>query len=378
MANLRHLPIITLCAATALAACSPSADYDMRGGLGGEFNTAGAVQLVTVDRPQPDDRGVISYPTFQVAVARQGDTIADVADRIGLPAGELARFNGIPPEARLRRDEVVALPSRVPETNGPIVPADTSELAALAGSAIDRSGGGFASAVSTQALPQTGREPVQHRVARGETAYTIARLYNISVRSLAKWNGLGADMAVREGQFLMIPVASEEQPAAPPPERPGAGSATPEPPSSTRPLPRAQSTAQAVTPPSPQLSETRSETASGARFSMPVDGDIIRPYAKGKNEGVDIAANAGSPVRAADDGVVAAITRDTDQVPIIVIRHDDNLLTVYAGIDGLMVEKGDRVKRGQIFAKIRQGSPSFLHFEVRQGINSIDPMDYLN
>ena len=54
---------------------------------------------------------------------------------------------------------------------------------------------------------------------------------------------------------------------------------------------------------------------------MPVRGDIIREYQKGKNEGIDISANPGSTVKAAASGVVAAITEDTNGVPIIVMSN---------------------------------------------------------
>ena len=110
---------------------------------------------------------------------------------------------------------------------------------------------------------------------------------------------------------------------------------------------------------------------------MPVQGSIIRPYAKGRNDGIDISASAGTPVKAAADGTVAAITTDTAQTPIIVVRHADNLLTVYAGVDGISVKKGDRVSRGQTIAAVRAGTPSFLHFEVRRGADSTDPVAFL-
>jgi murein DD-endopeptidase MepM/ murein hydrolase activator NlpD len=61
----------------------------------------------------------------------------------------------------------------------------------------------------------------------------------------------------------------------------------------------------------------------------------------------------------------------------VVIRHADNLLTVYAGVDALKVKKGDKVQRGQAIAVIRQGNPAFLHFEVRKGVDSLDPMTFL-
>ena len=86
----------------------------------------------------------------------------------------------------------------------------------------------------------------------------------------------------------------------------------------------------------------------------------------------------GAVVVAAESGTVAAITRDTEQVPIVVIRHSGNLLTVYANITGITVKKGDKVSRGQTIAKVRDGNPSFVHFEVRKGFDSVDPLPYLN
>jgi len=118
-------------------------------------------------------------------------------------------------------------------------------------------------------------------------------------------------------------------------------------------------------------------SASASKLAMPVSGKVIRGYAKGKNEGVDIGASAGAPVVAAAAGTVAAITKNTDGVPIVVIRHEGNLLTVYGGIDALAVEKGTPVTRGQPIAKIRNAATPFLHFEVRQGFDSVDPMGYL-
>ena len=116
--------------------------------------------------------------------------------------------------------------------------------------------------------------------------------------------------------------------------------------------------------------------ASTARFAQPVSGNIIRPYGNG-NEGIDIGAPSGTPVRAAGDGEVAAITQDTDQIPILVVRHPDGLLTVYANIRNITVARGDRVTGGQTIAEVGGGSPSFLHFEVRRGFESVDPNEYL-
>ncbi|MFN4173053.1 MAG: peptidoglycan DD-metalloendopeptidase family protein [Pseudorhodobacter sp.] len=381
----------------ALAACSDRPlDWDLRGLTGGGLDTSGAAIQATQARPRPDDRGVISYPGYQVAVARRGDTPRSVAARIGLGVDELARHNAILPDDLLRDGEVLALPRRIEGgaaplgvtgggsgqiAGGTIAPAPV-EVTAIATTALDRvSGTTSAPPPAADNVRQTATQPGRHRVARGETAYSIARLYNVNVRALADWNGLGADLALREGQYLLIPTAATPPASASAAATaPGAGSPTPVPPSAATPLPAERTTpaasANSNAPASPNLGAQRTQ-ASSARFAMPVEGRIIREYAKGRNEGIDIAANAGTPVRAAGDGTVAAITRDTNQIPIMVIRHSDNLLTVYAGIDGLTVAKGATVKRGQTIAVVRQANPAFLHFEVRRGVDSVDPMTML-
>ncbi|MBL9074752.1 M23 family metallopeptidase, partial [Tabrizicola sp.] len=228
--------------------------------------------------------------------------------------------------------------------------------------------------------PSAGAEPIRHKVQRGETAFTIARAYNVSAKALADWNGLGADMAVREGQYLIIPTSSSAPPPAPVDTTPGAGSPTPTPPSASKPLPD-EKTAPAAqkpkeTPASPEMGSQRTG-ATATKMVMPVSGKIIRSYQKGKNDGIDIAAAAGTAVKAADAGTVAAVTKDTNGTPIVVIRHADNLLTVYAGVDQLKVAKGATVTRGQAIAVVRSADPAFLHFEVRRGVDSVDPMPYL-
>jgi len=376
-------PLLTAAALVALAGCQTTGlDFDLRNNAA---DTTAAAIRQSAPRPEPDDRGVISYPNYQVVVARRGDTVADVAARVGLSPEALSRHNGIAPGVALRAGEILALPARVAEpspatgspTTGPIRSPEQIDITTIAGDAIERAG------PQTTVTPRAGgpklalgEEPIQHKVERGETAYSIARLYNVSVRSLAEWNGLGPDLGVREGQYLLIPVAASAPPAATnATTAPGAGSPTPTPPSAAKPLPRDSApAAESAALASPELGEDKS---SQARMSMPVKGRIIRGYERKKNDGIDIAAGAGSAVVAADGGTVAAITRDTEQVPILVLRHADNLLTVYANIDAIKVKKGEQVKRGQQVAVVRPGDPAFLHFEVRRGFESIDPMPFL-
>ncbi|MBD3677734.1 MAG: LysM peptidoglycan-binding domain-containing M23 family metallopeptidase [Rhodobacteraceae bacterium] len=375
-------PLLAAVSVIALAGCDP----DLRS-MGNGFDTTDSLGQRVADLPEPDDRGVISYPNYQVALARRGDTVTDVANRVGLQPLEVARYNGIPTDVRLREGEVIALPSRVAEPSaetgaisvGPILPAGEgqTDITALASSAIDRAEPD--APMPEQPRIQTGMEPIRHKVASGETAYSIARLYRVSVRALADWNSLGPDLSVRVGQYLLIPVVAETAIRSSSTTTPGVGTPTPVPPSSAQPLPTPSAperTANA-TPSSPELEEDRTAVSDEARFIFPVQGRIIRPYKRRENDGIDIAADTGTQVRAAAAGTVAAITRDTDQVPILVLRHEDGLLTVYAGLKDITVAKGDTVGRGQVIAKVNDGEPSFLHFEVRQGFDSVDPMPYL-
>jgi lipoprotein NlpD len=369
----------------ALVSCAGLPDPDLRR-LGEGFNTADAASTAAA-RPTPDARGVISYPTYQVAVARSGDTPRTIAARLGLNAEQLAAYNGIAPDSGLRPNEVLALPTRVPAGGG------STDVTTIAGAALDRAGD-----VTTTALQSTGApaapvqtpspqpapaspEPIRHQVVRGETAYSIARLYGVPVNEVADWNGLGPDLAVREGQFLLVPQAG----ATRPPEtltQPGVGSPTPVPPSASSPLPEEQPepiTSEANPPPevAPDLGAEQTTPARTSQMIAPVQGPIIRDYVKGRNDGIDIGAPAGTDVRAAAAGTVAAVTTNTDGIQIVVIRHADNLLTVYTHLDQLSVAKDATVSQGQVIGKVRAGDPSFVHFEVRRGMDSNDPNDFL-
>ncbi len=378
-------------AIAALSACenNGSFDGDLRHFGKNIFDTSDAAQQATAARPVADARGIISYPGYQVAIARQGDTVESVAARVGLTPAELGNYNAIPPGTVLRQNEVLALPRRVAEASGAAalpgtLPATTTggqiDVSTIASGAIDRSATTSAAGIApapVAALPApTGTEPARHKVERGETAYSVARLYNVNVRALADWNGLGNDLNVREGQILLIPVSSGKAAATAPVTAPGEGSPTPTPPSATKPLPDespAIASEPVKTPPAPDLGVT--QTAS---YSFPVKGKIIRGYDGVKNKGIDIAVAAGTAVTASGDGTVAAITTDIKGMTVLIIRHADKLMTVYARIDGITVAKGDKVKRGQTIAKVSAADPVALHFEIRQGAgNAVDPMPFL-
>ncbi|WP_420878599.1 LysM peptidoglycan-binding domain-containing protein [Rhodobacter capsulatus] len=109
--------LLTGVALAVLAGCGKDGrfDADLRHFGKTGFDTTEAVRQATADRPAPDARGVISYPNYQVAVARQGDSVGSIASRLGLDAAELARYNALAPNTPLGKGEVLALPKRVGE-----------------------------------------------------------------------------------------------------------------------------------------------------------------------------------------------------------------------------------------------------------------------
>lgn len=387
MTKVRQLALVAGAAAV-LASCGPNGqlnlsnfDPDLRGWGGGGLETAGAAARAA-PRPTPDQRGVISYPGYQVAIARQGDTVATVAARLGLNATELARYNAIDANTVLNPGAVVALPRRVAAGASTPITSTTGQVSdPFAGQGVKQPNvpAAAAGAVTSTTLPAAS-QPKQHVVAAGETAWSISRKYGVSANDLAQWNGLSSDMTLRVGQRLLIPVAGQTRSGdANVTTIPGAGSPTPRPPSSSEPLP-AEKTKPVSTPVdkpgSPDLGKTRTAASGSGQFRMPVNGSIIRTYEKGKNDGIDISAPPGSTVSAAGSGTVAAITRDVDQVPIIVIRHDGNLMTVYAGLEDVSISKGQKVSAGTPLGKTR--SQGVVHFEVRNGFDSVNPEKYLN
>ncbi len=315
--------------------------------------------IPSIDRPAADRRGVITYESYQVIVATEGDTIASMARRVGLSASELANTNGLPETYRPRTDEVLVLPQNV---GGALVTSPSGWSADIAETAIEN-------ATPRNQTPAVGSptEPLRHRVESGETAYEIARQYNVSVTALASWNGLGPDLGIRAGQQLIIPVADTNSIAAPTP--------TPAPPA-----PRAPEVTTPAPTPAPAPAPAPVAT-SNAPFVSPVSGSIARGYqttGRNKNEGLDYATAAGATVVAADEGTVALVSDSLGGLgTIVLIRHSNDLMTVYGRVTDVTVAKGDVVSQGQNIGKVAPADTPIMHFEVRVGTESVDPTRYL-
>ena len=366
----------------ALSACENSSlsnfDFDFRGN---SFDTSDAALQATQSRPKANELGIISYPTYQIAVARRDDTIESMAERLGQNPGELARYNGLAEGERLRNGEVLALPrtgsrgGQYLESSDEIEETTLSKdinVLELADNALKVAGGSANNQLDrTSSDAKNLMDPIKHNVVRGETVFTISRLYNISVRSLADWNGLDSDYTLREGQILIIPLVDKK--ATKNTQKEIDESAVPAPPSSKKPQPRNVKTQEFS-----KSTDTKISVPENGKMAYPLEGLVIREYSKNINDGIDFTARAGTKVVAADTGLVATVTEDINQIAIVVLKHPGNILTVYANLTNIKVSTNQNVNRGDILGEIPDGDPPYLHFEIREGFESVDPLEYLN
>jgi murein DD-endopeptidase MepM/ murein hydrolase activator NlpD len=245
-----------------------------------------------------------------------------------------------------------------------------------------------------------------HVVAPGETLSKIARIHHKSVVELASANNIAPHAMLKMGDRIVIPGASRTAaapaatrsvvaaapattaaaltPRLPAPVGPKVAAATPPAAAPVFPAP----TAQVVTPAAdnPAKDQTGSaDTAGGAGFRWPVRGRVITgfgPKPTGQqNDGINLAVPEGTPIKAAEDGVVAYSGSELKGYGnLVLVRHSNGYVTAYAHASELMVKRGDTIKRGQVIGKSGQtgnvSSPQ-LHFEIRKGASPVDPMQFL-
>jgi murein DD-endopeptidase MepM/ murein hydrolase activator NlpD len=234
-----------------------------------------------------------------------------------------------------------------------------------------------------------------HVVNHGDTLMSIARRNHVSVGELARANGLESSAKLHIGMKLNVPVKASAavapmgQPAvaqaaplsAPPVTRLAA--VTPDPQQKAR---LAQTTSVEEAPVAEAPGKAAEATGALPTFRWPVRGKVITSYGaktNGKsNDGINLAVPEGTPVKAAEDGVVAYSGNELKGYGnLVLVRHSNGYVTAYAHASELLVKRGDTIKRGQIIAKSGQSgevSSPQLHFEIRKGSSPVDPLQFLN
>ena len=265
-------------------------------------------------------------------------------------------------------------------------------------------------------------------VQRGQSLGGVAHSYHVPERAIIEANNLRPPYQLTVGSRLVIPgtrnapaqQAAMPLPSRPPAEGPPASSHqpaivpldTPEPPRSVAaappPTPARPGPATLTPPPSTNMvvprppegepsvaEEARAEppaqsanpppaNASG-RFAWPVRGRVLAGYGASsggaRNDGINIAAPRGAPVKAIEAGEVAYAGNELRGYGnLVLVKHADGWISAYAHCDELLVRKGEKVRPGQVIAKVGAtggvNEPQ-LHFELRRGQKPVDPREFL-
>ena len=218
--------------------------------------------------------------------------------------------------------------------------------------------------------------PRTHLVQRGDTLSEIALTHDTTTREVASLNGKRAPYPIYVGEVLRVGGWTPDG---------GRGDArrqaAPTRTASVRPAPRPATGA-----PSPRAKPSLpSPPARSGRFLWPAEGRIISSFGPKQgglhNDGINIRVPRGTPVVAADNGVVAYAGNELKGYGnLVLVRHQDGYVTAYAHNSELLVSRGDVVTKGKQIARSGASggvSEPQIHFEVRRGAKAVDPMTYL-
>ena len=248
----------------------------------------------------------------------------------------------------------------------------------------------------TMEYPGSGAGPnavAVYVVNEKDTVDSISQRYGVPSQTIIDRNRLKAPYTLKAGQYIELPGArfvadntgGATQAAAA--TTPGPVKRDNLPPPGAEP----KTAAGQPTPLSPAAAESKTEATVAAtppppRFAWPLHGKVLAPYGTGqggqKNDGIDIQATTGEPVKAADGGTVIYAGSDVAHLGnLLLVQHQGGYITAYGNNEALLVKKGDAVKKGQTIAKAGNSggaaSPR-LHFEVRRGgSKTVDPMTVL-
>jgi len=316
--------------------------------------------------PPPKPSGEWTWDGGSPVTVGYGETAEQIARKHGVPLAALLQTNGITNAAAIRPGQRLVIPRYISHS-------------------------------APQAAAMPARLPASanvHVVAPGESLMSISRKHNVSVTALAQANNIQPSTRIAIGDRLTIPGATH-QPVAARQTQYSAPAAAPQiaqprsvPAEQVATIP-AQSARIATPEPAAKADDSvkAAEPAGSMQtFRWPVKGRVIAGFGPkpsgGQNDGINLAVPEGTPVKAADDGVVAYAGNELKGYGnLVLIRHANGFVSAYAHASELMVKRGDTIKRGQVIANAGQTgnvtSPQ-LHFEIRKGSTPVDPTKYLS
>lgn len=218
-----------------------------------------------------------------------------------------------------------------------------------------------AEARTPPARPPRDAEPQVHVVAAGETLYRISVRYGVDPQEIASLNGIDDPRTLAVGRELRLPPSARDRDRTAS-SRQGAG--------------------QGANPGTASLS-VKPPDERAPILLWPVKGVLYSRFGKRgatRHDGIDIAAPEGTPIAAAADGEVIFAGSQRGYGNLVILRHEDGLVTIYAHNRENLVKEGARIRQGEVLGKVgRTGRASgpHCHFEVRRGTTPLEPLDYL-
>ncbi len=325
--------------------------------------------------PPPAPAGHWTWDGGSPVTVERGQTLEMIARKYGVPASAIMQVNNL-------RDAHAIYPGQ-----RLVIPRYVSGSSHYRAAAAPPAAPPPPRVAQTRA-PQPRLGTDVHVVAPGETMMSLARHHHISLTELARANNISPYTKLKIGDRVNIPsngrqLSAQRQPAsAPRVERPrtvATRTVTREPTQTVR-MAKAEE-------PAPQHDVTKTAEPAGGipTFRWPVHGRVIAGFGTqpngGQNDGINLAVPEGTPIKAADDGVVAYAGNELKGYGnLVLIRHANGFVSAYANASALLVKRGETVKRGQVIARAGQtgnvNSPQ-LHFEIRKGSTPVDPTKYL-
>lgn len=308
--------------------------------------------------------------TYQV---KPGDTLYSIAFRYGRDYRDLASDNGIAAPYNITVGQNIRLTpitATVLQAGQTSITDNSQAQSSVKSTVITNNSN------KTEAAPTTDKISGDfYTVKAGDSLMSISRKSGVSYSNLIRINHLQKPYGIYTGQRIYLkPNSSSESLADRTPQKvvPVAGGNT---------LTTASSTA---VPASVAIAPTKvvsgkSRSVSGVSWMWPARGSVIRNFSS-TNKGIDIAGSRGQNVNAAASGqVVYSGNALRGYGNLIIINHDNEYLSAYAHNDMLLVKEGQRVKKGQVIAKMGSTDASrvMLHFEIRYRGNSVNPRKYL-
>lgn len=204
--------------------------------------------------------------------------------------------------------------------------------------------------------------PNTYQVRDGDTLYSVSRRYRVHFRSLAALNGIDAPYEIAPGQAIVLPALARDWEAEAAPHQPGADADI-------------RLAAEQAAP----------EDFGGAPFIWPLEGRVVAVFGPQdggqRNDGLNIAASEGAPVRATAPGVVVyAGSELAGYGQLVLVQHEGGWVSAYAHNRALLAAENDAVAQGQVIAEAGStGSveTTQLHFELRRDGRPVDPAGVL-